>query len=62
MKMNRNAKFIRTQDVATANLLRDKDFQELPKQGKYFVFINDIKKMNFDYDASKVSFSNVMMF
>ena len=60
VKMN-NAKFIKTKDANTANLLSKNGLQALPQQGKQFVFVNEPKKMNFEYDASKVFYSNVMM-
>lgn len=36
--------FLKTQDVGVANELRSSGLQELPKEGKFFVFINNGKQ------------------
>lgn len=45
--------FIKTQDSSTADILRKEGFQELPKEGKFFVFINN-GKLNFSDDKTIV--------
>lgn len=48
--------FLKTSDESTAKLLRDSGLQELPKEGLFFVFINN-GKMNFS-DNKNVIFTN----
>lgn len=54
--------FIATTDEATAEELRKLGFQELPKQGNRWMFIND-NKINFSSDAMKdVQTTNILHF
>ena len=63
VEMNKdNAKFIITQDKATADLFIKQGLHVMPKQGKYYMFVNDPTKMTFDYDAHKVSYTNMLNF
>ena len=52
--------FVKTSDSATAETLRKLNYQELPKEGKYFVFINkaptNIQSAMFEQD--KVIYTN----
>ena len=54
--------FIATSDEATAEELRKLGFQELPKQGSRWMFVND-KKINFSMDGMKdVQATNILHF
>lgn len=54
--------FIATTDEATAEELRKLGFQELPKQGNRWMFIND-NKINFSSDVMKdVQTTNILHF
>lgn len=54
--------FIATTDEATAEKLRKLGFQELPKQGSRWMFIND-NKINFSSDVMKdVQTTNILHF
>ena len=55
-----NGEFIKTQDEETAEKLR-KYFNELPKQGNFYVFINDSTVANFE-NNNKVIYSNKLYF
>lgn len=56
MKQN----FIKTSDANTAEMLRNDHFTELPKQGDFFVFIND-STMKFSKQTEKqIIFTNTM--
>ena len=39
--------FIKTKDEHTANILRESGLIELEKEGSFWVFVNDISKINF---------------
>ena len=59
---NKKQNFINTSDEDTAKTLRKLGFQELPKNGKYYIFIND-NKLAFSLDDMKdVSYSNILTF
>lgn len=45
--------FLKTVNENTADKLRSAGFQELPKEGKFFVFINN-GKLNFSDDKTIV--------
>lgn len=52
--------FIQTQDEETAIQLRSLGFTELPKQGSFFIFIND-GKANFTSDEKKkLVYTNIL--
>lgn len=51
-------KFIRTDDQTTANTFTKHGLHMMPKQGKYWMFVNEPFKMTFEYDTSKVSYTN----
>lgn len=52
--------FIQTQDKGTAIQLRSLGFTELPKQGSFFIFIND-GKANFTSDEKKkLVYTNIL--
>ena len=53
-------KFIKTQDFPTSEQLRKLGFTELPKQGSFFIFIND-KKLNFtSEEEKKLIYTNII--
>lgn len=49
--------FIQTSDEGVAKELRQSGYQELSKQGKFFVFINDASKVK-TFDKEKVIYTN----
>lgn len=49
--------FIQTSDEEVAKELRNAGYQELSKQGKFFVFINDASKAK-TFDNKKVIYTN----
>ena len=54
-------KFIKTQDESTALQLCELGFTELPKQGSFFIFIND-GKANFSLEEKKkLIYTNIMI-
>ena len=59
--MANNAHFINTTDSHTAELLRNLGFQELPKSGNKWVFIND-NKMVFSSEDMKLHYTNNLTF
>lgn len=59
--MANNAHFINTTDSQTAELLRSLGFQELPKSGNKWVFIND-NKMVFSSEDMKLHYTNNLTF
>lgn len=50
--------FIQVQDEGTALQLRSLGFTELPKQGSFFVFINDGKANFSSEEQKKLVFTN----
>ena len=54
-----NCKFIKTSDEYTANIFRKHAFCELPKEGKFFVFVNN-GRVNFDFDKKKIVYTNIV--
>ena len=54
--------FVRTSDERTAKLLREAGLHELAKDGKYWVFVNDITKVDFSSSDLKVGFTNILNF
>lgn len=59
--MNKNSHFLKTSDEHTANLLRGVGFQELAKEGSYWVFIND-NKIVFSSDDKKIHYTDKLTF
>lgn len=57
-----NKKFINTSDEETAEVLRKCGFVELPKSGKYWVFVNEPGKIQFSNGDWKMSFTDKLMF
>lgn len=49
--------FVKTQDSSTADMLRAEGFQELPKEGKFFVFVNQPGKYDFS-ENKKIIYTN----
>lgn len=58
----KNANFINTTDIETADLLRELGFKELPKSGDRFVFINEPNKIQFSSEYLKLNFTNTLTF
>lgn len=54
-------KFIKTRDSETAENIRSLGFKELPKEGDYFVFINDQSKSNFA-NKEKIVYTDKLLF
>lgn len=54
-----NGYFIKTSDEEVAKTLRESGYQELSKQGKYFVFINSASKKK-NFDKNKVIYTNTL--
>lgn len=53
--------FIKTQDSSTADMLRLEGFQELPKEGRFFVFVNKTGKQDFS-ENKKIVYTNKLSF
>lgn len=51
--------FIKTSDEKVAEELRTHGYKELSKQGKFFVFINDLSK-NQNFNKDKVIYTNTL--
>ena len=51
--------FIKTSDEKVAEELRTHGYKELSKQGKFFVFINDLSK-NQNFNKEKVIYTNTL--
>lgn len=50
--------FIKVQDISTAEQLRSMNFTELPKEGSFFVFLNN-RTINFsEEDKKKIIYTN----
>lgn len=62
--MNNKSKqlFIATSDEETASRLRDFGYQELPKQGNRWMFVNDGKIHFSQSDEMKVSYTDILTF
>lgn len=52
--------FIQTRDEGTAIQLRSLGFTELPKQGSFFVFINDGKANFSSEEKKKMVYTNII--
>ena len=52
--------FVKTSDEATAEYLRKAGFEELPKEGNHWVFLNEIEKVDFNQENLKVNFSDML--
>ena len=55
-------KFINTSDEDTAETLRRLGFQELPQNGKFWVFINEPNKIMFSSDNWKLNYTDKLTF
>lgn len=53
--------FILIQDEETANKLRSLKYEELPKNGNFFVFVNKVGKCEFS-DNKKIVYTNILSF
>lgn len=58
----KNANFINTTDIETADLLRKLGFKELPKSGNRFVFINEPNKIQFSSDNLRLNYTDKLTF
>lgn len=54
--------FINTSDKETAEMLRNLGFQELPKSGSFWVFINEPDKIMFSSDNLKLNYTDKLTF
>ena len=54
--------FVHTSDEETALRLRELGFQELPKEGNRWVFLNDPERFQFAENDMKVNFTNKLTF
>lgn len=54
--------FINTNDEGTAETLRELGFKELPKSGEYFVFLNEVNKVQFASENLKMNFTDRLTF
>ena len=59
---NKQKNFVKTTDEHTAEYLRSHGFVELPKEGSHWVFLNEVKKVDFNREDLKVNFSNMLCF
>ena len=57
-----NKHFISTTDKQTADMLRNCGYQELPKQGSHWVFINQSKEIVFASDDAKMVYTDILTF
>jgi hypothetical protein len=55
-----NYNFIKTSDYEVAEKLRSCGYQELPRDGKLFVFINDAKTRKFDAEGKELVYTNAL--
>lgn len=53
-------KFIKTSDTELAKTLRSQGFKEIKSQGKFFVFINDAKRVFSAEDRKKIILTDKM--
>jgi hypothetical protein len=51
--------FIQTSDEEVAKELRENGYQELSKQGKFFIFINEAKKVK-TFDENKIVYTDIL--
>lgn len=54
--------FINTSDEDTANTLRKLGFQEIPKSGRFWVFVNEPNKIMFSSDNLKLNYTDKLTF
>lgn len=54
--------FINTSDKETAETLRQLGFVELPKSGKFWVFVNEPNKIMFSSDNMKLNYTDKLSF
>ncbi len=60
--MKQKNQFINTTDPVTAEILRHAGFQELPKSGNKYVFINEPNKIQFSSQDMKMNYTDVLTF
>lgn len=61
MENKTSMKFLRTDNEETAHKLRYEGYTELTEPGsKYFCFLNDGKKLNFNAEENGIVFSNLL--
>ena len=58
--MNKKKCFIRTSDSGVAMELRRAGYPELARDGKFFVFVNDGRKMDAVFDKADVMFTDIL--
>lgn len=51
--------FIQTSDEEVAKELRENGYQELSKQGNFFIFINEAKKVK-TFDENKIVYTDIL--
>ena len=51
--------FIQTSDEEVAKELREEGYQELSKQGRFFIFINEAKKVK-TFDEDKIVYTDIL--
>lgn len=51
--------FVKTSDEGVAKQLREQGFQELSKQDKFYVFINEPSKIK-TFDEKKIIYTNIL--
>ena len=57
-----NKQFISTTDKQTADILREYGYQELPKQGSHWVFVNKPEEVMFANDNTKIAYTDILTF
>lgn len=61
MNNKSDMKFIRTENIETAHKLRYEGYTEITESGsKYFCFLNDGKKLNFDAEENGIVYTNLL--
>ena len=59
--MDNKMYFIKTTDEDTAKRLREAGFEELPKEGNHWIFLNNTSQIaGFSSDGLKMNFSNII--
>lgn len=61
MKNNEDKKFIRTDSLETAHKLKYEGYTEITEPGsKYYCFLNDGNKLNFDAEENGIVYTNLL--
>ena len=60
--MDKEYKFVKTNDPGTADLLREAGFPELAKEGDKWVFVNEPHKIEFSSNNMKMNFTDKLCF